>query len=67
MCMLLNIKVMGFDPCTFLLEHRIKLVTQKLRIEIVSLSYHPLRLANVSICIIAVHRGLALPVLPVLL
>jgi hypothetical protein len=38
-----------------------------LRIEIMSISYHPLRLADVSVCTIAVHRGLALPVHPVLL
>jgi hypothetical protein len=41
------------------------LVTQKLKIEIMSLSYHPLRLADVFIHTIVVHRRLALPVLPV--
>jgi hypothetical protein len=65
MCRLPNIEVMGFDPSMFLLQHRIKLVTPKLRIKIMSLSYYPLRLADVSICAIAVHRGLALPVHPV--
>jgi hypothetical protein len=68
MCRLPNIKVIEFDPSTFLLQYRInKLVTQKLRIEIMSISYHPLRLADVSIHTVAVHRGLALPVLPILL
>jgi hypothetical protein len=38
---------------------------QKLRIEIMSLSYHPPCLADVSISAVAVHRGLALPVLTV--
>jgi hypothetical protein len=56
---------MGFHPSTFLLQHIIKLVTQKLRIEMMSLSYHPLRLANVYVYAVAVHRGLALPVHPV--
>jgi hypothetical protein len=50
-----NIEVMGFDPSTFLLQRIIKLVTQKLRIEIMSLSYHPLRLVDVSIHAIAEH------------
>jgi hypothetical protein len=27
-----------------------------------SLSYHPLRLADVFVCVVGVHRGLALPV-----
>jgi signal transduction histidine kinase len=40
---------------------------QKLRIKIMSLSYHPLCLADVSIDTIAVHQGLALLVHPVLL
>jgi mRNA-degrading endonuclease toxin of MazEF toxin-antitoxin module len=40
---------------------------QKLRIELMSLSYHPLHLADVSVRVIAVHRGLALLVCPVLL
>jgi hypothetical protein len=40
---------------------------QKLRIEIMSLSYHPLRLADVSIRTVTVHQGLALPVILVLL
>jgi hypothetical protein len=40
---------------------------QKLRIKLMSLSYHPLHLADVSIDTVAVHRGLALPVHPVLL
>jgi uncharacterized membrane protein affecting hemolysin expression len=40
---------------------------QKLRIEITSLSYHPLRHVDVFVCIIAVHRLLALPVLSILL
>jgi hypothetical protein len=30
-----------------------------------SLSYHPLRLVDVSVLAVAVHRGLALPVQPV--
>jgi hypothetical protein len=51
----------------FLLQHRIKLVTQKLRIEIMSLSYHPLRLVDVSVHAVAVHRGLALLVQSILL
>jgi hypothetical protein len=38
---------------------------QKLRNEIMSLSYHPLRLVDMSIGGVAVHRGLALPVQPV--
>jgi hypothetical protein len=41
-----------------------KLVTQKLRIEIMSLSYHLLRLVDVSIHVVAVHRVLACSVLP---
>jgi hypothetical protein len=36
-----------------------KLVTQKLRIEIMSLSCHSLCLADVSVCTIAMHRVLA--------
>jgi hypothetical protein len=28
---------------------------QKLRIEIMSLSYHPLRIADVSVCAVAMH------------
>jgi hypothetical protein len=40
---------------------------QKLRIEIMSLSYHHMCLANVPVYTIAVHRGLALPILLVLL
>jgi hypothetical protein len=40
---------------------------QKLRIEIMSLSYHPLRVADVFVRAIAVHRGLAMLVHPVLL
>jgi hypothetical protein len=40
---------------------------QKLRIEIMSLSYHPLGLADVSVNTIAVHQGLAVLVHPVLL
>jgi hypothetical protein len=40
---------------------------QKLRTEVISLSYHPLRLADVSIRAVAVHRGLALSVHPILL
>jgi hypothetical protein len=35
---------------------------QKLRIGIMSLSYHPLCLADMSICAIVVHRELALQV-----
>jgi hypothetical protein len=50
---------MGFDPSMFLLQYRIKLVTQKLRIEIMSISYHPLCLADVSIHVVAVRQGLA--------
>jgi hypothetical protein len=38
---------------------------QKLRIKIMSLSYHPLRLADMSVCTVVVHRGLALPVLSI--
>jgi hypothetical protein len=51
---------MVFDPSTFLLQQRIKLVTQKLRIQIMSLSYHPLHLADVSIRAVAVNWGLDL-------
>jgi hypothetical protein len=40
---------------------------QKLRIEIMSVSYQPLRLADMSICAVTVHRLLAQPVLLVLL
>jgi hypothetical protein len=40
---------------------------QKLRIEIMSLSYHPLHLVNVSVHAIVVHRGLTRLILPVLL
>jgi hypothetical protein len=40
---------------------------QKLRTEIMSLSYHPLHLADVSIRAVVVHRGLALRVHLVLL
>jgi hypothetical protein len=39
-----------------------KFLTQKLRIEIMSLFYHPLHLTDVSLHAIVVHRGLALPV-----
>jgi hypothetical protein len=28
---------------------------QKLRIKIINLSYHPLRLADISICVVVVH------------
>jgi hypothetical protein len=66
-CRLPNIKVIGFNPNMFLLQHKIKLVTKKLRIEIMSLSYHSRRLADVSICTVAMHRGLALSIHPVLL
>jgi hypothetical protein len=38
---------------------------QTLRIEIMSLSYHPLRLADVSVYAIAVYRLLAHLILPV--
>jgi hypothetical protein len=38
---------------------------EKLRTEIMSLSYHPLDLADVSIRVIAVHQLLAWPVLPI--
>jgi hypothetical protein len=38
---------------------------QKLRIEIMSLSYHPLHLADVSIRAVAMHRGIALLVQPI--
>jgi hypothetical protein len=38
---------------------------QKLRIKMMSLSYHPLHLMDVSVHAVAVHRGLALPVHPV--
>jgi hypothetical protein len=44
-----------------------KLVTQKLRIEIMSFSYHPLCLADVSVRAVAVHRFLTHPVLPITL
>jgi hypothetical protein len=40
---------------------------QKLRIEIMNLSYHHLRPADMSVCTIVVDRGLALLVLLVLL
>jgi hypothetical protein len=36
---------------------------QKLRIKIMSLSYHPLHLVDVPVRVVAVHQGLALPVL----
>jgi hypothetical protein len=36
-----------------------------LRIEIMSLSYHPLHLADMSVCAVVVDRGLALLVQPV--
>jgi hypothetical protein len=55
----------GDQPSTCLLQHRIKLVMQTLRIEIMSLSYHPLRLADVSVYAIAVYRLLAHLILPV--
>jgi hypothetical protein len=58
----------GVGPIRFLCNTELnKLVTQKLRTEIMSLSYHHLRLADVSVCAIAMHRGLALLVCPVLL
>jgi hypothetical protein len=42
MCRLPNIEVMGLDPIHFLYNIELnKLVTQKLRIEIMSLSYYP--------------------------
>jgi hypothetical protein len=46
---------MGLEPSTFPLQHRIKLVMQKLRIQIMSLSYNTLRLVDVSIHVVAVH------------
>jgi hypothetical protein len=59
---------MGIDLVCFFCNTKLNmLVTQKLRIEIMSLSYHPLHLVDVSIRVVAVHRGLALLVLPVLL
>jgi hypothetical protein len=68
MCRPLNIEVMGLDPVHFLYNTELnKLVTQKLRIEIMSLPYHPLHLADLSNHAIVVHRGLALSVCPVLL
>jgi hypothetical protein len=36
-----------------------------LRIDIMSFSYHPLRLVDVSVRAVAVHRGLALLVHPI--
>jgi hypothetical protein len=57
MCMLPNIQVMGISLvlafCNIELN---KFVTQKLRIEIMNLSYHPLRLADVSDHAVAVHQ-----------
>jgi hypothetical protein len=38
---------------------------QKLRIKIMSFSYHPLRLTDVSVRVVEVHQLLAHPVLPV--
>jgi hypothetical protein len=68
MCRPLNIEVMGLDPVHFLYNTELnKLVTQKFRIEIMSLPYHPLHLADLSNHAIVVHRGLALSVCPVLL
>jgi hypothetical protein len=67
MCRLPHIEVMWLDPSTFPPQHRIKLVTQKLRTEIMSLSYHPLHLADVSVRTVAVNRGLAMQVRPILL
>jgi hypothetical protein len=56
MCRLLNIEVMGIDPVRFFYNTKLnKIVTQKLRIEIMSRSYHPLHLADVSIYAVAVH------------
>jgi hypothetical protein len=38
-----------------------------MKIKIMSLSYHHLRLVDVFVCAVAVHRGLVLPVQSVLL
>jgi hypothetical protein len=66
-----NIQVMGFDPSTFLLQHRIQCYKQvnmkNLREERKIVSYLPLCLADVTVRPIMVHRQLALSVLSVLL
>jgi hypothetical protein len=63
------VQVMGFNPSTFHLHHRIQhykqVNTKNLRKEKKSVSYQPLGLADVTICPIVVHRWLDLSVLPV--
>jgi hypothetical protein len=66
MCRLSNIQVMGIGSVLAFYNTELnKLVKQKLRIEIMSLSYHPLCLADMSVHAIVVHRLLAYSVLPV--
>jgi hypothetical protein len=64
-----NIQVMGFDPSTFLLQHRIQrykqVNTKNLRKERKSVSYQPLGLVDMTVHPVLVHRQLALSVLPV--
>jgi hypothetical protein len=56
-------KQWGSTPVLFFYNTKLnKLDTQKLRIEIMSLSYHPSRLADVFVRVVAMHRWLALPV-----
>jgi hypothetical protein len=66
-----NVQVIGFDPSTFLLQHRIQCYkqvnTKSLQEERKIVSYPPLGLVDVTVCLIVVHRWLALLVQSVLL
>jgi hypothetical protein len=60
---------MGFDPSTFVLQHRIQRYKQvnmkNLRKERKSVSYQPLGLADMTVHPVVVHQWLALSVLSV--
>jgi hypothetical protein len=62
---------MGFNPSTFLLQHRIQCYkqvnTKNLQEERKIVSYPPLGLVDVIVHPVVVHQWLALSVLPVLL
>jgi hypothetical protein len=64
MCRLPNIQVMGFGPVLAFCNTELnKLVTQKLRIKIICLSYHPLHPVDVFVHAVAVNRLLTQSVL----
>jgi hypothetical protein len=62
-----NVQVMGFDPNTFVLQHRIQCYKQvnTKKEEIKSISYPPLGLADMIIRPVVAHRWLAPLVQPV--